>query len=206
MAVPDVSIDPRLLESAKRHFLDDGFEKASLRTICEDAGITTGALYKRYSGKDELFTAVVRETVDAIDTVSTPRSSVPVSELSDTDLIRAWNMDQEDMMWWMRFLNDHHDGFTLLLRCSQGSRWSNFNRDLVERMSGITWGYLEEAKRRGLSSRQIRREEMYILLSAFWQTIYEPFIQGFDWDRIEEHCLLICHLFNWNKVLGFEKD
>ena len=62
MAVPDVSIDPRLLESAKRHFLEDGFEKASLRTICEDAGITTGALYKRYSGKDELFTAVVRET------------------------------------------------------------------------------------------------------------------------------------------------
>ena len=89
-----------------------------LRAICEDAGITTGALYKRFTGKEDLFAAVVQETIDAIDSVITRRSSVPVTELSDADLIRAWNMDQEDMMWWMRFLHEHHDGFTLLLRCS----------------------------------------------------------------------------------------
>ena len=79
-------------------------------------------------------------------------------------------------------------------------------RDLVARMTDITWGYWEEAKRRKLSDKTIRKEEMSILLSAFWQTIYEPFIQDFDWERIEEHCLLICRLFNWNKVLGFERE
>ncbi len=206
MAVSDTSINPRLLGSAKRCFLENGFEKTSLKAICEDAGITTGALYKRFTGKEDLFAAVVQETIDAIDSVITRRSSVPVTELSDADLIRAWNMDQEDMMWWMRFLHEHHDGFTLLLRCSEGTRWSHFNRDLVARMADITWGYWEEAKRRKLSDKTIRKEEMSILLSAFWQTIYEPFIQDFDWERIEEHCLLICRLFNWNKVLGFESE
>ena len=59
MAVADHSIDPRILESARTEFLASGFEKASLKTICEGAGVTTGALYKRYKGKEELFCAVV---------------------------------------------------------------------------------------------------------------------------------------------------
>lgn len=35
----------RLLESASREFLSNGYQKASLRTICRNAGVTTGALY-----------------------------------------------------------------------------------------------------------------------------------------------------------------
>ena len=48
MSVPDKSIDPRLLASTEAEFLDKGFIKAELKTICENAGITTGAVYKRY--------------------------------------------------------------------------------------------------------------------------------------------------------------
>ena len=63
MAKADHSIDPRILESAKQEFLTLGFEKASLKRICEQAQVTTGALYKRYRGKDDLFCAVVEVTV-----------------------------------------------------------------------------------------------------------------------------------------------
>ena len=63
MAVPDHSIDPRIFESARKEFLNNGFEKASLKAICEGAGVTTGALYKRYKGKEDLFCAVVDQTV-----------------------------------------------------------------------------------------------------------------------------------------------
>ena len=47
MAVADRSIDPRILESVRSEFLANGFETASLKSICEGAGVTTGALYKR---------------------------------------------------------------------------------------------------------------------------------------------------------------
>mgnify|MGYP000013623508 CR=1 FL=1 len=57
MSVADRSIDPRILDSARTEFLTSGFEKASLKTICEGAGVTTGALYKRYKGKEDLFCA-----------------------------------------------------------------------------------------------------------------------------------------------------
>ena len=44
MAVPDHSIDPRILASARKEFLEKGFEKASLKGICQGADVTTGAL------------------------------------------------------------------------------------------------------------------------------------------------------------------
>lgn len=51
------------LDSARREFLARGFEGASLQSICADAGVTTGALYKRYKGKADLFEAVVAPTL-----------------------------------------------------------------------------------------------------------------------------------------------
>ena len=41
----------RLLDSARKHFNEKGFLNAQLSDICRDAGVTTGAVYKRYKGK-----------------------------------------------------------------------------------------------------------------------------------------------------------
>lgn len=48
-----------LLEAATVEFARSGFQKASLRTICADAGVTTGALYFFFKNKEDLFQAVV---------------------------------------------------------------------------------------------------------------------------------------------------
>ena len=93
MAKPDTSIDPRIMDSAKEEFRTLGFEKASLKSICQRAGVTTGAFYKRYAGKEELFRAVVADTMADLDAVYEERTAVPASALSDEDLIRAWYMD-----------------------------------------------------------------------------------------------------------------
>lgn len=203
MSKPDRSIDPRLMESAKKEFLVNGFEKASLKAICEDAGITTGALYKRYKGKEDLFCAVVADTVADLNGVVEQRSAVAVGGLSDDALIKAWDMDGEDMMWWFRFLYERHDDFVLLLKCAEGTEYSDFQHDWVEKMTGKTYEYFLEAQKRGLTRMNISREELHILLSAFWTTIYEPFIHFFTWEQIEAHCKLVCGLFAWQRVLGF---
>lgn len=67
MSNRDTSIDSRLIESARKEFIEKGFIKAELKTICENANITTGAVYKRYKGKEELFRAVVEKAVATLD-------------------------------------------------------------------------------------------------------------------------------------------
>ena len=45
MGEQDQQTRQRLLRCAKAEFLSRGFEHASLRRICESAGVTTGAVY-----------------------------------------------------------------------------------------------------------------------------------------------------------------
>lgn len=207
MAKADRSIDPRILTSAKQEFLAMGFEKASLKKICENAGVTTGALYKRYQGKDDLFCAVVSETIEKMNAILAEKTTVPLTELSDEALIKAWDMDEDYMMWWFRFLYENYDGFVLLLKCAEGTSYSNFlQEEWVETMTGATYDYYLEARRRGLTSADIPKAEMHILLSAFWTTIYEPFIHNFTWEEIKTHSNLMCDLFNWYRVLGFSES
>lgn len=205
MATPDRSIDPRILESAKKEFLAHGYEKASLKTICSDAGVTTGALYKRYKGKEDLFCAVVADTKAAIDAFVAEKSAVPAATLSDDALVKSWEMG-EGMLAWFHFLYQHHDGFILLLSGSGGTRYANFQHDFVEKMTEETYNYFLEAKNRNLTHANISIEEMHILLSAFWTTVYEPFIHSYTLEQIETHCELMCKLFNWYRVLGFDES
>ena len=49
----------RLLQAAVREFYAYGYNKSSLRRICQNAQVTTGALYFFFENKDDLFEAVI---------------------------------------------------------------------------------------------------------------------------------------------------
>ena len=203
MAVADRSIDPRILKSARAEFVKHGFEKSSLKAICDGAGVTTGALYKRYKGKEELFCAVVEQTVADLYAEAKRRGNLDPASMTDEQLIRAWEMEGSDMMWWFQYLYERREDFYLLLACSEGTRYSNFQHDWVALLTKATSAFLEEAKSRGLCRNDIQPEELHILLSAFWTTIYEPFIHHFTWEQMENHCRIVCRLFRWHDALGF---
>ena len=56
----------RLLISAKKEFVEKGYLQASLRNICKNAGVTTGALYFFFQDKEDLFAAVVEEPLQCL--------------------------------------------------------------------------------------------------------------------------------------------
>ena len=58
MIVKDFNIRAALLESGKNEFLEHGFKGSSLRTICQNAGLTTGAFYTHFRSKNDLFSAL----------------------------------------------------------------------------------------------------------------------------------------------------
>ncbi len=204
MATADRSIDPRLMQSAKQHFLQHGFQDSSLKEICKDAGITTGAIYNRFKGKEELFDALVEDTVRDLYAQAEKRGDVDLTSISDEDLVKAWEMDEDAMMDWFDFLYQRYDGFMLLLCSSEGTKWSNFEHDWVNIMTQYTEAFLEEAQKRELVDNAITKSELHVLLSSFWATIYEPFIHHFDRNDILAHCQVICRLFDWHRAMGFK--
>jgi len=59
MARPRSDIEPRIVDAARRRFLEQGVDGASLRTIAKDAGTSIGMVYYYFPTKDDLFLAVV---------------------------------------------------------------------------------------------------------------------------------------------------
>ena len=53
----------KLQECAMKEFLEKGYMKASLRNICREAGVTTGALYFFFKDKEDLFASLVDEPI-----------------------------------------------------------------------------------------------------------------------------------------------
>ena len=205
MAIPDKSIDPRLLASAEKEFARHGFLKAELKTICENADITTGALYKRYKGKEDLFCAVVDEIAKQLDLFVTERSDIDFSLLSDEEIYHSWQMTYDSMMPLFSLLFKHRDTFTLLIGKAAGTRYEDFNHDFVTRMSYAYEQFYAEAKKRGLAHAEVTQGEFHVLLSSFWTCICEPFVHGMSWAQIEEHCRVVCRFFNWSEVIQLKE-
>lgn len=85
-----------LLDAAEEVFARRGFEGAPLEEIAETAGYTRGAIYKHFSGKEELFLAVnerfnkrfLEGFVDLID------ADTPIEDLDLAAIAKLWREDQ----------------------------------------------------------------------------------------------------------------
>ena len=201
MSTPDKSIDPRLLASAEAEFNKNGFIKAELKTICENAGITTGALYKRYKGKEELFCAVVDGIVSELTDFVENRSDIDFSALSNDEFIASWTMTYESFIPMFRLLYDNRITFVLLIDKAAGTRYENFDHEFVTKLSYAYEKFYDEAKKRGLAKADVTRQEFHVLISSYWTCVCEPFIHKMSWKKIEEHCRVMCRFFNWRDVI-----
>lgn len=205
MSTPDKSIDPRLLASAKAEFMKQGFLKAELKTICANADITTGAVYKRYKGKEDLFCAVVEDIVNALNDFMASRSEVELSAFSDEEIYSSWIMSYDSMVPMFRMLYEYRDTFALLIGKAAGTRYEDFNHEFVLQMSRAYVRYYNEARKRGMAKADITQEEFHVLISAFWTCVCEPFVHDMSWAQMEEHCRIVCRFFNWKEVIMLER-
>ncbi len=61
---PRAATRAAVMSAAIKTFGDNGFAQSSLEQVAAAAGLSRGAVYSNFAGKDELFLALFRETVD----------------------------------------------------------------------------------------------------------------------------------------------
>ncbi len=120
-----VNIRELLLFSGKEEFLANGYDKASLRNICKHVGLTTGAFYSQFSGKEELFSALVEPMLDSFKWMY---KTVIAQELSDL------SSGIENELTSIRYAIAHKDEFRLLFDCSKGTRYEGFKEHLIHKV------------------------------------------------------------------------
>ncbi len=118
----------KLLASARTEFLAKGYMNASLRNICRNAGVTTGALY--------LYESLVKDTVNTIYTVMKEHfageheqaEAGAFNHVAEVDASK----DLEDTKRVIHFMYEHRDEVLMLLTKSQGSPYEGVLDRFIE--------------------------------------------------------------------------
>ncbi len=111
----------RLLKCAKQEFLEKGYMKASLRSICKKAGVTTGALYFFFQNKEDLLSAVVEETLKGLMEIIQSHFFREIDTQARTALSGDASEDIDSAKQILHYLYQHYDVVFILLTKSQGS-------------------------------------------------------------------------------------
>lgn len=207
MSKPDTSIDPRILESAKKEFLSCGYEKASTNVICKNAGVTWGALYKRYSGKDELFCALVSPIADQFkNTLKAENDSF--HSLSDDEKETAALAPESEAIAIIDYIYENFDTFKLLIGCSKGSSYGNYLDELVDILVDSTIRFMKETGHEAIiRGKKATPETIHILISSYLYGFFEPVIHDMSREDARIYAEQLKYFFNvgWADILGLKK-
>ena len=122
----------QILESAKKEFLEKGFMNASLRTIASNAGLTTGAMYRHFKDKDDLFCSLVDEAVDVTTKAVMMADVMNHKKFENPFSLEHFTAETETTEALLDYIYKNFDAFTLLLTKASGSKHENFLDEMCE--------------------------------------------------------------------------
>lgn len=116
----------KLLESARQEFMEKGYMQASLRSICKNAGVTTGALYFFFKDKEDLFDSLVAKPLSELHEIMSSHYQSEIEELQSGQPIGFdYTEDEKTAVEIVHFMYQYYNEFILLLTKAQGSSHEN---------------------------------------------------------------------------------
>ncbi len=193
----DRSVVNDLMVSAKAHFLESGYEKASLRKICSSAGVTTGALYFSFANKEALFDALVGPTLQKLDKVIGEVEQKVLKEGGKNFDANRFN----DFIF--QFLIDNKDGLRLLMTRAEGSQFENFAQKIHRYVEHLMENYA-----RSVGGVEVDPELVSILTNMYFSAIADLISRDYSYEdmRSMAGALRICMEEGFNAMLRREQE
>lgn len=165
--------EKNILNTARKHFLKDGFSGASLRNIVKDAGLTTGAFYKYYPTKEALFDALTDPYIEhiyqiydrVVEDFEKLSAKEQTSNMSDT------SGDGMDQM--IDYIYEHYDNFRLLLKCGDSGKFETFIHNMVDREIRSSLEYVKKMKEDGIEIPIVGESLMHMIYTGFFSSIFQ---------------------------------
>lgn len=165
--------EKNILNTARKHFLKDGFSGASLRNIVKDAGLTTGAFYKYYPTKEALFDALTDPYIEhiyqiydrVVEDFEKLSAKEQTSNMSDT------SGDGMDQM--IDYIYEHYDNFRLLLKCGDSGKFETFIHNMVDREMRSSLEYVKKMKEDGIEIQIVGESLMHMIYTGFFSSIFQ---------------------------------
>lgn len=194
----------KLLACAKRHFLENGFERASIREICKDAHVTNGAFYNHFADKEAMFGELVEPVVQTIAAMYDTSVAQHYTLAESDDLRKLWTLSEQTLSTIIEYIYDHFDVFELLLMRSTGTRYASFLDDVVRLEVAETHNFLAQLKVQGIVFNTLEDDEWHMLIHSYYSSIAEIVMHHYPKEAALKYTHTLATFFSagWYSVLG----
>ena len=163
----------RILETAKKEFLERGFQGTSMRRIAALAGVTTGALYGYFDSKEKIFDSLVEDSYNAVMNAYKD-AHVEFAVLPyDTQISGMGDITARCVEWCLEYIYDHFDEFRLILMCSDGTRYSNMADEMMKVEEESTEEFIALMRRNGKKIPEIDPLLEHMVTSGYFTSFFE---------------------------------
>ncbi len=206
MSVKADNTRENILNTAKRHFLRDGLDGASLRNIVKDAGLTTGAFYKYFPTKESMFDALIDPYVEHIYQIydDVLAEFEVLSPQEQTDHMAASSEDGIEQI--VDYVYDNYDSFRLLLKCGDSGKYADFIHSMVEREMQSTLNYMETIRKAGFDIPLIDKSLLHMVSTGFFSSVFQIIEHDMDMETAKKNIsqLKDFQTGGWEKLLGIK--
>lgn len=106
----------QILECAKRHFAQKGFEAAQIADICDELHIARGTVYQYFESKEDIFRTLIREYFESMSNLLTSRAldgSIAKAGAPPIDQLKALLIENTEVFF-RHMYNDRDIGKIIL--------------------------------------------------------------------------------------------
>ncbi len=204
MSVKADNTRENILSMAKRHFLRDGLDGASLRSIVKDAGLTTGAFYKYFPTKESMFDALIDPYVEHIYQIYDDVLSEfeELSHQEQTDHMAAFS--EEGIEQIIDYVYDNYDSFRLLLKCGDSGKYADFIHGMVEREMQSTIRYMNTMRKAGIDIPLIDKSLLHMVTTGFFSSVFQIIEHDMDMETAKVNIAQLKEFQTggWERLLG----
>lgn len=196
----------QILECAKEEFMQKGFADASMRTIAEKAGFTTGMLYSRFADKNELFSALVKEGADKLYSYFSDVQAEFAEFPATQQVAEMQTYTSSKMRTVIDIIYEYFDTFKLIVCHSAGSSYDRYIDRMIEYETDSTERFMRVLQENGTSVKTVRRDINHMLASALFNGIFEVVAHDFPKEDALEYVNAVCDFFfaGWQRLLGID--
>lgn len=189
-------LEEAILKFAKEEFIQNGYENATLRNICKKAGCTTGAMYKKYKNKDELFYTIIEPAIlicqncrkENVEKIRQLKKEKKLTNFFENTLYQKEKM--------MELMYSKKEEFKILLCSASGNAYEKFLDDIVEEVTKDTALFYEDLYNYKFEN----YEELHIIITAYYSCLFEPIKHDFEFEKALDFCKTIDKLFDFKNI------
>lgn len=181
----------RIVDAAKREFLDKGYVDASLRTIAAEADTSTNSIYVRFGDKEGLFSAIVEPVLNEM-----TERFIRIQErfhlmTPEEQAERMPKYADGGTSELIDYMYEHLEEFRLLLDASYGTRFHNFVDELVRIEVEYTYKFMEAVGYSDKFGDAVTHKLLHIVTTSRFESIFEIIRHGMSREEATEYIELL---------------